>query len=111
MSGSKLSEERRQYWADWFEEWRRQGGTKKAFCEEHGLALYSFYKWSRRLADPPSRGTGFARVSCRQYSGLRLRLSTGVVLELEPDFESATLHRVLAVLGSRRPTPGVPWKM
>ena len=100
MDGLKRREERRQYWLGWVEKWQAKGGTKKAFCAEHELPLYSFYDWSRRLVSVADESGGFARMSCRGSSGVRLHLGPGVVAELEPDFDTVTLRRLLAVVGS-----------
>ena len=100
MSGSRVRGERREYWSERVREWEDSGLTKKAFCLEHGLPLYSFYEWSRRLRPRESAAAepGFARVHCGGDAGLRLRLGRRVVLELESDFDPKTLRRFLAAV-------------
>ena len=101
MSGSRVRGERLEYWSEWVRKWQAEGGTKKAFCREHGLPLYSFYDWSRRLcpSEPAKAGAGFVRVHCSGGAGLRLRLGGRTVLEIDPDFDAKTLRRFLAAIG------------
>lgn len=101
MNGSQVSRQRSEYWSEWVRKWQAVGGTKKAFCRQHGLPLYSFYDWSRRLC--PSQavaGAQFAQVHCTGGTGLQIRLGAHAILHIEPDFDVKTLRRLLAALGS-----------
>lgn len=41
--------ERIAYWTDQVERWEIEGGSRKVFCEEHGIGYASFLSWCKRL--------------------------------------------------------------
>ena len=95
-------EARRAHWREVMEAWGESGLSKAAFCRERGIGQPLFYYWQRRLREAASPvGEGFARVEPMNEvsSGVRLRLVSGMVLEVAPDFDEATLARVLRVVG------------
>lgn len=56
------------------------GLSKKAFCEEHGIAPSMFYYWQKRLsevASGPSEELGFAQVAVHPSAELEVRLPGG----------------------------------
>ena len=95
-------EARRAHWREVMDAWRESGLSKAAFCRERGIGQHLFYYWQRRLGEGASPvGEGFTRVEVVDpaASGVRLRLVSGLVLELEPGFDEGTLARVLRVVG------------
>jgi len=103
-------------WADHLEQWRRSGETATRYCEEHGLKLGSLRYWSGRIRRDSGRALNetfetspprFAKVRRRGRSeatsdkptGLRLHVGE-VQVEVGPEFDAATLRRVLEVLRS-----------
>lgn len=124
MASAKLPyKERRTRWHGVLEERSRSGLSTGEFCRQRGLALWQFYYWHGRLAGPrqdggagggetwfapavlPSRGAGgeealFAPVVLpSDGAGLRLRLG-GLEVEVAPDFDEATLKRLLQAMGA-----------
>lgn len=94
-------EARRAHWSGVMEAWRRSGQSKAAFCREHEIGEPVFYYWQRQLREDSSPEVeGFAQVGPVDLagSGVRLRLPSGMVLELEAGFDAVTLSRVLAVV-------------
>ena len=97
--------------ADVASEWRQrirafEGSGQRAseFCRRAGVSTTTFYKWRRRLAK--ERGGGFAldfvEVERQEPSvGVELVTTRGMVVRLQPQFDEATLARVLDVLESR----------
>ena len=61
------------------------GLTKKDFCEKHGISLYRFYYWQRKLnaKEQPKQDTtdveasGFSAITIRRSFDLELRLDNG----------------------------------
>lgn len=99
--GRMSREARRAHWWEVMEAWGESGLSKAAFCRERGIGQPLFYYWQRRLREASSPvGEGFARVEAVDpaASGVRLRLVSGLILELEPGFDEATLARVLRVV-------------
>ena len=92
-------------WYEWIERWRQSGLSQAAFCREHGLVVSQFYYWRQRLEDAVE---GFAEVVAEEPppaeaagaggSGVRLRIGE-LVVEVDRDFDAATLRSVLAVAG------------
>jgi hypothetical protein len=41
--------ERMEYWTEQVERWEAEGGSRKVFCEEHGIGYASFLSWCKRL--------------------------------------------------------------
>jgi len=118
--------ERRRRWRGLLEERCRSGLSTGEFCRRRGLALWQFYYWHGRLAglrqDSGTGGAGgeealFAPVVLPSGgaggeearfgpavlpsggAGLRLRLG-GLEVEVAPDFDEATLKRLLQVMGA-----------
>jgi hypothetical protein len=93
--------------------WHSSGLSVRGFCEEHGLAVPSFYAWRRTLARRDS-AVGFVPVqvipepeprttAARLPSSLELVLGAGRVLRVAPGFDGPTLKRLLALLEEGRP--------
>jgi len=93
--------------------WHSSGLSVRGFCEEHGLAVPSFYAWGRTLARRDS-AVGFVPVqvipepeprttAARLPSSLELVLGAGRVLRVAPGFDGPTLKRLLALLEEGRP--------
>ena len=92
------AQERQGHWRAVVGRWRDSGLSKAAFCRENDLRLWQFYYWVKRVAELDGEaGQGFARVAAAR-SGLCLRFGAGVRVELDPDFDEATLRRLLEVL-------------
>ncbi len=102
-------------WAGHVAEWRQSGETATTYCEEHGLKLSSFRYWSSRIRrEGPRTGQGASESSVRfasvrrkapaapstHSSGVRVRVG-GAEVEVAPDFDEATLARVLRVLSTK----------
>jgi hypothetical protein len=41
--------ERIAYWTEQVERWETEGGSRKVFCEEHGVGYASFLAWCKQL--------------------------------------------------------------
>ena len=91
-------EAKQKRWRERLEQWRRGGLSRVAFCRENELSIWQFRYWAKRIADLDGCDRdGFARVTS-SGSGLRLSLPGGLILEVEPGFDEATLKRFLRVL-------------
>jgi len=91
---------KRERWREVLELWRTSGLSKAAFCRERDIPIAQLQYWVRRLTEP-SDGS-FAQVRCAEDSaGLRLRLASGMEVELDRDFDPATLVRLLQAVAPR----------
>jgi transposase len=110
-SQRRVSQE--QFWRAMLRRWHSSGLSVRAFCEEHGLAVPSFYAWRRTLAQRDS-AVSFVPVqvlpepeprttAAGPPSSLELVLGTGRVLRVAPGFDGPTLRRLLALLEEGRP--------
>jgi hypothetical protein len=90
-------------------EFEASGLSRKLFCEQRGLSLgtLDLYRKRRRLADGGTEASGAlvrVKVSAEQGragSGVQLVLSGGLRIEVEENFDPATLKRLLSVLEQR----------
>jgi transposase-like protein len=110
-SQRRVSQE--QFWRAMLRRWHSSGLSVRAFCEEHGLAVPTFYAWRRTLAER-APAVGFVPVHviperepqatvAGPASSLELVLSAGRVLRVAPGFDGPTLRRLLALLEEGRP--------
>jgi hypothetical protein len=87
-------------WRDLLAQWQASGLSGAGFCRENDLSYYQFKYWLKRIRSLEAGESGlFARVST-PAGGIHLVLPGGLRLELEPDFDEATLQRFLRAAGS-----------
>jgi hypothetical protein len=90
-------------WRERIAEQERSGLSVKQFCEQRGVAVWSFYGWRKRLRQTtPVR---FALVDrgaeCREpdrTADLEVVFATGERLRIRSGVDSATLRTVLRAL-------------
>jgi len=94
-------------------EFKQSGLRRKEFCAARGLSVHTLDAWRRRAAGP----SGVERVvpvelvetcdsdrremfsgSVEQRGQLRVVLSSGLRIEVEPGFDGAELRRLIAAL-------------
>ena len=94
---------KREHWRTILDQWRQSGLSKAAFCREHGIAAWQFHYWFRRLSpSSPEPDGAFARVECPAGgAGVRLRLPSGAAIEVDRDFDPATLVRLLRAVATQ----------
>jgi len=91
---------KRAHWEGVLAQWRESGLSKAAFCREHEIRPRQFRYWFEHLAPGPDPSPAFAPVHCGGGSGVRIRLRSGLAVEVETDFDPATLMRVLQAVAS-----------
>ena len=90
---------KREHWKGVLERWRESGLSKAAFCRENGIRPWQLHYWFRRLNEADRiPDAAFASVHCAGGSGIRIRLPSGLTVEVEPDFDPSTLVRLLAAV-------------
>ena len=93
-------EQKEEYWNGVLDEQKASGKSVAQFCREHGLAAWKFYYWRNRQGRQSSP-SGFMEVIIDEVpikSGVSLRLGQ-VNVDLDRDFDTACLHRLLQTLG------------
>jgi transposase-like protein len=100
-------------WKALIERYERGRATQARFCAREGVAVSTFQYWRRRLREEAASGSApsatgrLVAVQVRQEpcapapAGLRLVLPSGVGIEVQADFDPATLRRVVEALGAR----------
>jgi hypothetical protein len=98
---------RERFWRGVLARWRRtRGQSIRAFCDEHGLSEPSFYAWRRTITErdqevaddvPAFVPLHVAPAAAPTSVGLEVVVGPEVV-RVPPDFDAATLRRLLAVL-------------
>jgi transposase-like protein len=88
-----VAETRRKYWRKLIAEQQASGQKALAFCREHGISQYSFYKWRQRLRQgaepqfavlevtPAASGNPDSALELILRSGERLRIGNQVAAE------------------------------
>jgi transposase-like protein len=106
--------DKERYWRRLVRQWRQSGLSVRTFCEERGVSEPSFYAWRRTLGERDATATAFVPVRVtpetaadpvpdRRAGDLEVVLGNGRLLRIGPDFDAATLKRVLAVLTEGQP--------
>jgi transposase-like protein len=97
-------------------EFRASGQTQRAFCRQWGITANTLRSWCRRLGDAaggggePAANAGCAPprllelqvradAPASKETGIGLVTRSGVRIEVYPDFDAATLQRLLALVG------------
>ena len=100
-------EERITHWRAIIERQNASGLSVAAFCREHDIRSGQFHWWRHRLRNidsPLRKESGFIKlvpVSKPQPSGVRIRLSGGVFIEVEQGFDPTTLRAAVETLHSK----------
>jgi len=108
-TGKPRDPNKEHFWRAQLLQWRRSGLSVRAFCEQRGLSLPSFYAWRRTIAHRDDQAPAFLPVqllptdtatpaSTAAASGLELLLPSGLILRLGIAFDAPTLRRLLPVL-------------
>jgi transposase-like protein len=94
-----VAETRRKYWRKLIAEQQASGQKALAFCREHGISQYSFYKWRQRLRQGAEPQFAVLEVtpaaSANPDSALELILRSGERLHIGNQVAAETLRMVL----------------
>jgi transposase-like protein len=99
------------FWRGMVARWRRTRGqsTIRGFCDEHGLSEQSFYAWRRTITKRDQQSARedelpafvplrVAPTAVPTSAGLEVVVGPDQIVRVPPDFDAATLRRLLAVL-------------
>ena len=94
--------ERRAYWQSHIAAWEMSGGSKQAYCREHGLTPGSFDRWHGKLRGVEANGSPFIplRLPMRASSdyAIELTLGNGRSLRIGADADPAWIAQVVRAL-------------
>ena len=94
--------ERRAYWQSHIAVWEPIGGSKRAYCREHGLNPGSFYRWYGKLRGVARSRSTFIplRLPVRASSdyAIELTLGNGGCLRIGADADPAWIAHVVRAL-------------
>lgn len=105
-SRQEIIEKKRAHWKGHIEGWRSSGMTQTAYCIEHQLKGHQFSYWKRRFVQTES-GITFVPVKIQRTlasqaraSSATMRLIVGgdLAIDIEPDFDSKFLRRLISTL-------------
>jgi hypothetical protein len=96
-------EDRRSHWRRLLKEQGESGLSAAAFCRDRNINLYQFYRWRRRMRSKASKGLSgqfleLVPSSCQRETGVRVRVSEHLCIEVERGFDPATLRAVIETL-------------
>lgn len=88
------------HWREVLKQQALSGLSAAAFCREHNVSKDRFYWWKRRFRREETliKESGFLQLvplPNHQQSGIRIRLSNNVSIEVERGFDPATLREVI----------------
>ena len=97
---------RREYWQNLMDRYETRGISITAFCKEENVHPSSFYSWRRRLQEDTTAEEAPKFVSLqfsaddseRPTSGVSVRISDAIRVELDKGFSSEDLLRAVQVL-------------
>ncbi len=119
----KRSAEKEAYWQLVMTEWRESGLTGREFCKKKGLSEHQYYAWKRELRIRAKEAELNIAATKNKSDGLATQpifipltvspvtvedtnpvavieiVIRGCCIRVQPDFDSKTLGRVLAVIG------------
>ena len=86
-------------WKKRLEHQRGSGLSVAAWCKKHGIRENQYHYWRRAVERPavPAEGGHFAQVGASE--AVELQIGEKIRLKIPADFDSATLTRLLEVLG------------
>ena len=110
-----MSESKREFWREHLQRWQESGLRQVVYCQQAGIAAWSFSHWKRRLEKEGAVGTtpAAAFVEARVLPAPEIHLDTGHagagrggieiklgarLVRVSRDFDAATLERVVRVL-------------
>ena len=96
-------EDRITHWRAIIEKQAASGKSAAEFCRDHNIKIHQFHWWRGRFRKEDSEGketSFFELVPCSksQHSGIRIRLSDGLCIEVEQGFDPLTLRGVIETI-------------
>ena len=94
-------EERINYWKGIIEKYRESDLSVAEFCKEHNINSRQLYYWRKRFGadrDQDRRGGFYELVPCDSSgskTSIHIRLTNGIVIEVERGFDPVTLRGVI----------------
>lgn len=93
------------FWQHHIQAWRKSGLSQRAYCRKNDLSEYRFSKWKNRLDKDNVTGC-FVRVPLPiqlsvpiKHDVLHVYAPNGFRIDIENDFDSQLLKKLLTVLG------------
>ena len=96
-------EERKTYWKKLVIEHGQSQLSVTDFCRDHQINPQRFYFWRKRIqSQPTAPKTGafleLVPTSKKTGSGIRLRMESGISIELDCHFDPTALRQVISIL-------------
>ena len=108
-SGAKQSRNHRR-WLAHVKALKRSGLSRAEYCRQHKISYHALAYWQRKISKSLCSGTTLVPVPLERMlstpgqskrSGLNIRVTDRLSIEVGDHFSSATLQRVLSVLENR----------
>jgi hypothetical protein len=101
--GRRPSGEAEAEWRARLEAWDASGLSLRAFAKREGLTPHTMWTWKKRLRGVTRAPTGFAAVvigrGAEVSNGAFELVIRGMSLRIPPDFDEASLVRLVSLLG------------
>ena len=96
-------EDRKTFWKKLVKEHGQSQLSVTDFCRNHRINPQRFYVWRKRFQSQPTTPNPGAFLelvptSKKTESGIRLRMESGMSIELDCQFDSVTLRQVISIL-------------
>lgn len=93
------------FWQNHTESLAKSGLSRREYCLRHNLSYHAMTYWVRKQSHPTSGRSASVtlvevpvRLPIPSSTPLRLHTGSGYMIELDPNFDEATLVRTLSVL-------------
>ena len=110
FSSTTVAESRVRFWQAHVRALATSGLSRRAYCRRHQLSYHALTYWVRKFRQTDNGASIPALIEVNGCpsslvrepgSGFRLHLGDGRLLEIEADFDAASLGRLLGVLEPR----------
>ena len=110
LSSSAATESRVRFWQAHVRALAASGLSRRGYCRRHQLSYHALTYWVRKFRQVPAHASPPALVEVplcppalvhRSGPPFRLHLGDGHMLEIDADFDAASLGRLLGVLEPR----------
>jgi hypothetical protein len=106
LSRAEELRQKRDHWKRHIETWQASGLLQSEYCRRHNLSYHRFIYWKKRFVKSET-ATKFVPLNFGQFPGtpalesgcpLRLVLSEGFTIEINPGFDPRLLQQLIIAL-------------
>ena len=107
LSRAEENKRKREHWKHHIESWQFSGMVQREYCQQHNLSYYQFGYWRKRIVQAERKAkfvaldlgpTPAGKQPLQCGCPLRLVVSNGFTIEVNPGFDPHLLRQVIIAL-------------